>query len=75
MPVKSRAYANSQRRNAMSMTLSHHLAQMTQKTAQSSPVLWIAAAAMLVLVTLGYTLPPVSFNADDAQMRATLVGP
>ena len=59
----------------MSITLTHHLAQATQKTAQSSPVLWIAAVAMLAFIILGCALPPASFNADEAQMKSMLVGP
>jgi hypothetical protein len=59
----------------MSMTLTNHLVQATQKTVQSSPVLWIAAAAMTVFVVLGSTLPVASLNADDAQIKATVVGP
>jgi hypothetical protein len=59
----------------MTMTLTHHFAQATQKTVQSSPVLWIAAAAMLAFVVLGCALPPASFNADEAQMKSMLVGP
>jgi hypothetical protein len=59
----------------MSMTLTHHLAQAAQKTAQSSPVLWVAAAAMLAFIVLGCALPPASFNTDEAQMKSMLVGP
>ncbi len=59
----------------MSITLTHHLARATQKTAQSSPVLWIAAAAMLIFVVLGCTVSPASFNADEAQMKSMLIGP
>ena len=59
----------------MSMTLTHHLAQAAQKTAQSSPVLWVAVAAMLAFIVLGCALPPASFNADEAQMKSMLVGP
>jgi hypothetical protein len=59
----------------MSMTLTQHLAQATQKTVPPAPVLWIAAAAMLIFVALGCTVSPASFNSDDAQMKAMLVGP
>ena len=59
----------------MSMTLTHHFAQATQKFVEPSPVLWIAAAAMLIFVVLGCTVPPVSFNSDDAQIKSMLVGP
>jgi hypothetical protein len=59
----------------MSITLTHHLAQATQKAIQPSPMLWIAAAAMLIFVVLGWTAPPASFNADEAQMKSMLVGP
>jgi hypothetical protein len=61
--------------NAMSITLTRHLTEATQKAVNTSPVLWIAAAAMLVFVILGCTLPSASFSADDAQIKATLVGP
>jgi hypothetical protein len=61
--------------NAMSITVTHDLAPATLKSVQSSPVLWIAAAAMLIFVVIGCTVSPASFNADDAQTRAVLVGP
>jgi hypothetical protein len=59
----------------MSITLTHHLAQVTQKAVRPSPMLWIAAAAMLIFVVLGFTVPPASFNNDDAQIKSMLVGP
>jgi hypothetical protein len=59
----------------MSITLTHYLAQMTQKAAQTSPVFWIAAAAMLILVVLGCTVSPASFNNGDAQIKTMPVGP
>ena len=59
----------------MSMTLTHHSAQATQKFVKPSPALWIAAAAMLIFVVLGCTVPLASFNSDDAQIKAMLVGP
>jgi hypothetical protein len=59
----------------MSITLTHPLAKATQKTIQPSPVLWIAAAAMLSIVVPGFALPAASLNADEAQMKSMLVGP
>ncbi len=59
----------------MSITLTHDLAPAPQKAVQPSPVLWIAAAAVLIFVVLGCTVSPASFNNDDAQMKAMLVGP
>ena len=59
----------------MSITLTHHLAQATQKNIQPSPIIWIAAVAMLIFVVLGCTVPLASFNSDDAQIKAMLVGP
>jgi hypothetical protein len=59
----------------MSITLTHHLAQATQKNIQPSPIIWIAAVAMLIFVVLGCTVSPASFNADEAQMKSMLVGP
>jgi hypothetical protein len=59
----------------MSMTVTHHSAQATQKFIKLSPVLWIAAVAMLIFIVLGCTVPLASFNSDDAQIKAMLVGP
>jgi hypothetical protein len=59
----------------MSMTLSHQIARMTPNALQTSPVLWIAAAAMVIFVGLGLTLPPNSVQLSGEQIEASLIGP
>ena len=61
--------------NVMSMTLSRQIFPAASKPLQISPVIGIAAVAVLLLVILSFVLPPVSANADAAQIASLLVGP